>query len=377
MTAPTLGSPAEENALLLRKAVEIAVRLATLAFLAAWCLLIFRPFVIPILWAVVIGVALYPVYAKLRGILGGSDKLAATVFVLAGLALLLVPTIRFAGSTIDTIQTVTEQVETGTLSVPAPTERVKTWPMVGERVYTLWSQAATDLESTLATVAPQLRQLGAKALDLLRGLGSGVIQTIIAIIIAGFMLANAEGSRKASVSVFTRLAGERGEEIVVLTVKTIRSVALGVLGVAVIQATLGGAGLIFAGVPGAGLWAVVILVLAVIQLPPLLVLGPIIFYVFAHNDSTAVAIIFTVWSIIVSISDGFLKPLLLGRGVDVPMPVILIGAIGGMIAHGILGLFVGAIVLAVGYTMYRSWMQAGADPIAALSGSGTSPALSE
>ncbi len=271
MTAPTLGSPAEENALLLRKAVEIAVRLATLAFLAAWCLLIFRPFVLPILWAVVIGVALYPVYAKLRGILGGSDKLAATVFVLAGLALLLVPTIRFAGSTIDTIQTVTEQVETGTLSVPAPTERVKTWPMVGERVYTLWSQAATDLESTLATVAPQLRQLGAKALDLLRGLGSGVIQTIIAIIIAGFMLANAEGSRKASVSVFTRLAGERGEEIVVLTVKTIRSVALGVLGVAVIQATLGGAGLIFAGVPGAGLWAVVILVLAVIQLPPLLV----------------------------------------------------------------------------------------------------------
>jgi len=249
--------------------------------------------------------------------------------------------------------------------------------LVGERVYTLWSQAATDLESTLASMAPQLRQVGAKALDLLRGLGSGVIQTIIAIIIAGFMLANTEGSRKASVSVFTRLAGARGEDIVVLTVKTIRSVALGVLGVAVIQATLGGAGLIFAGVPGAGLWAMVILVLAVIQLPPLIVLGPIIFYVFAHNDSTAVAIIFAVWSVIVSISDGFLKPLLLGRGVDVPMPVILIGAIGGMMAYGILGLFVGAIVLAVGYTMYRAWMQAGADPIAALSSSGTSPALSE
>ncbi len=377
MTTPTLGSPAEENTLLLSRAVEIAVRLATLAILAAWCFVIFRPFVLPILWAIVIGVALYPVYSKLRSILGGSDKLAATVFVLAGLALILIPTIRFAGSTIDSIQAVTEQVQTGTFSIPAPTERVQTWPLVGERVYTLWSQAATDLESTLASMAPQLRQLGATALDLLRGLGSGVIQTIIAIIIAGFMLANTEGSRKASVSVFTRLAGARGEDIVVLTVKTIRSVALGVLGVAVIQATLGGAGLIFAGVPGAGLWAMVILVLAVIQLPPLLVLGPIIFYVFAHNDSTAVAIIFTVWSVIVSISDGFLKPLLLGRGVDVPMPVILIGAIGGMIAYGILGLFVGAIVLAVGYTMYRAWMQAGADPIAALSSSGTSPALSE
>ncbi len=211
MTAPTLGSPAEENALLLSRAVEISVRLATLAILAAWCFVIFRPFVLPILWAIVIGVALYPVYSKLRSILGGSDKLAATVFVLAGLALVVIPTIRFAGSTIGSIQTVTEQVQTGTFSIPAPTERVQTWPLVGERVYTLWSQAATDLESTLASMAPQLRQVGAKALDLLRGLGSGVIQTIIAIIIAGFMLANTEGSRKASVSVFTRLAGARGE----------------------------------------------------------------------------------------------------------------------------------------------------------------------
>ena len=217
----------------------------------------------------------------------------------------------------------------------------------------------------------------AKALGLLRGLGSAVVQTIVAIIIAGFMLAHTEGSRKAAVGFTTRLAGERGEEIVVLMVKTIRSVAQGVLGVALIQATLATIGLIFAGVPGAGIWGLLVLVLAVMQLPPLLVLGPIIPYVFAHNDSTTVAIIFTVWSIIVSISDGFLKPMFLGRGVDVPMPVILIGAIGGMIAHGILGLFIGAIVLAVGYMMYKGWMRAGADPIAAISSSGTAPAFSE
>ena len=377
MTAPTLSSPDEANAMLLRKAVEIAIRIAALAFLGAWCFIIFRPFVLPILWAVVIGVALYPVYTKLRGLLGGSDKIAATLFVLVGLALIIVPTWRFAGGTIDSIQSVSQQVETGTITLPAPSERVRTWPLIGERTYTLWSQAATDLEATLSRFTPQLRQLGAKALGLLRGLGSAVVQTIVAIIIAGFMLAHTAGSRKAAVGFTTRLAGERGEEIVVLMVKTIRSVAQGVLGVALIQATLATIGLIFAGVPGAGIWGLLVLVLAVMQLPPLLVLGPIIPYVFAHNDSTTVAIIFTVWSIIVSISDGFLKPMFLGRGVDVPMPVILIGAIGGMIAHGILGLFIGAIVLAVGYMMYKGWMRAGADPIAAISSSGTAPAFSE
>jgi predicted PurR-regulated permease PerM len=377
MTASTIPSPAEANAMLLRKAVEIAIRLAALAALGAWCFIIFRPFVMPILWAVVIGVALYPMYAKLRGLLGGSDKIAATLFVLAGLTLIIVPTWRFASGTIDSIQSISQQVETGIFTVPGPPERVRTWPLIGERAYTLWSQASTDMEATLSGLAPQLRRIGSKALDLLRGLGSAVIQTIIAIIIAGFMLAHTEGSRKTTLRFATRLTGERGEEIVVLMVKTIRSVAQGVLGVALIQATLATVGLILAGVPGAGLWGLLVLVLAVMQLPPLLVLGPIIPYVFAHNDSTVVAIIFTVWSIIVSISDGFLKPMFLGRGVDVPMPVILIGAIGGMIAHGILGLFIGAIVLAVGYMMYKAWMQAGADPIAAISSSGTTPVLSD
>jgi predicted PurR-regulated permease PerM len=188
------------------------------------------------------------------------------------------------------------------------------------------------------------------------------------------MLAYKEGAHKASVSLFTRLAAERGEPIVELIVKTIRSVAQGVLGVAIIQALLSGIGLVFAGVPAAGLWVLLILILAVMQLPPLLVLGPMIFWVFSANDSTTVAIIFAIWSVIVSISDGFLKPLFLGRGVDVPMPVILIGAIGGMMAYGILGLFIGAIVLAVGYMMYRAWMTAGPDPAAAIS-SGTQPTV--
>jgi predicted PurR-regulated permease PerM len=137
---------------------------------------------------------------------------------------------------------------------------------------------------------------------------------------------------------------------------------MGVLGIAFIQAFAGGLGMVIIGIPGAGLWALFILVLAIAQLPPLLVLLPAIIYVFSTNDNTTAAVIFTVWSLIVSFSDTFLKPMLLGRGVNVPMLVILLGAIGGMISAGIVGLFVGAVVLALGYTLFQDWLNVDEEP---------------
>jgi predicted PurR-regulated permease PerM len=129
----------------------------------------------------------------------------------------------------------------------------------------------------------------------------------------------------------------------------------GVIGVAIIQAVLSAIGMVVAGVPAAILWTVMVLVCAVSQLPPILILGPVAAYVFSANETTP-AVIFLVWSILVSASDGFLKPMLMGRGVDIPMLVILIGAIGGMMLSGIIGLFVGAVVLAIMYTLFMSWM---------------------
>jgi predicted PurR-regulated permease PerM len=131
-----------------------------------------------------------------------------------------------------------------------------------------------------------------------------------------------------------------------------------VLGVAVIQALLVGVGLVFAGVPGAGLWVLLCLILGIAQLPLLLVTGPIIFYVF-QGDSSGTATIFAIWMVIASSSDMFLKPIFLGRGLDVPMPVILVGAIGGMMSLGILGLFLGAVVLAVFHRVFMAWVQGG------------------
>ena len=140
-----------------------------------------------------------------------------------------------------------------------------------------------------------------------------------------------------------------------MAIETIRSVAKGVLGVAVIQSLLSAVGLVAIGVPAPGIWAGVILLLAIMQLPPLLVLGPIAVWVFSVADATP-ATIFAIYAFFVSISDSFLKPLFLGRGMDIPMLVILVGAIGGMMTSGIVGLFVGAVVLAVGYKLLISWM---------------------
>jgi predicted PurR-regulated permease PerM len=142
----------------------------------------------------------------------------------------------------------------------------------------------------------------------------------------------------------------------VLAGATVQSVTRGILGVAVIQSLLAGVGMLVVGVPAAGLWALLVLLLAVIQLPPLLVLAPVIVYVFS-TSSTVAAVVFAVWSVFVGMSDTFLKPVLMGRGVDVPMLVIFMGAIGGFMLDGIIGLFVGAVVLALGYTLFTAWLQ--------------------
>ncbi|KPK56910.1 MAG: hypothetical protein AMS21_12220, partial [Gemmatimonas sp. SG8_38_2] len=233
--------------------------------------------------------------------------------------------------------------------------RVAGWPLVGEPLNDAWSLASTNLEAALERYEPQVKALAARLLSAMGGLGIGVLQFIISIIIAGVFLATSEAASKSAVRVANRFAGEQGEEFVVLADKTIRSVALGVLGVAVIQSLLSLIGMAVVNVPGAPVWALIVLLLAVVQLPPALVMLPVAIYVFT-TTSTVPAVIFLIYALIVSGSDAFLKPLLLGRGVSVPTLVILIGAIGGVMRSGIIGLFVGAVVLALAYQLFVAWL---------------------
>jgi predicted PurR-regulated permease PerM len=189
-----------------------------------------------------------------------------------------------------------------------------------------------------------------------------MLKFVVSIIIAGVLLAKADGGRQVAQAFARRVAGEQGAKAVELAGATVRSVALGILGVALIQTSLAVAGFLVVGVPGAGFWALLVLILAVIQLPTILILGPIIVYVFS-TSSTVIAVVFAIWSILVGISDAFLKPLLMGRGVDVPMLVIFIGAIGGFMLSGIIGLFVGAIIFTLGYKLFLHWLNLDTQPV--------------
>jgi predicted PurR-regulated permease PerM len=353
-------SPAAAKKEVLDLSIEIAIRLAVVALLAVWCFQIFRPFLLPMIWGMIIAVALAKPFGQLVGLVGGRRGIAAAIFTLAAIVLIVLPTFRIADSVVRSSVDLAQQMEAETLQVPPARESVRDWPLIGNSLYDSWNLAATNLDAAVARFTPQLRTAGGWVIAKIRGLLGAILHTIIALIIAGFMLTYSQAGERAARGVMGRIGGERGEGIVQITGATIRSVALGVLGVALIQAAMGGIAMFLVHVPGWGVWTVLILILAVMQLPPILVLGPVIFWVFSAVDSTMIAIVFTVWSLFVSVSDTFLKPLFLGRGLSIPMPVILIGAIGGLILYGIIGLFVGAVVLAIGYELFQAWMVEGA-----------------
>jgi predicted PurR-regulated permease PerM len=338
------------------RALDVALRLAFVGFILLWCTRIINPFFMPLVWGMVISIALFPVFEKLKGWLGGRNNLAGVVFIVVSLALVITPTVLLTDSLIDGATRLKDAMDEGTLTVPPPSDSVKEWPVVGEKVHAAWLQASRDFGGATSKYSDQLKALANWMAGSIAALGGAVVQTIFSLIIAGVLMMHAMGGGRVAYAFADRLGGEQGRELVTISIATIRSVVKGVLLVAMIQGLMAAAGLVFAGVDGAGFWAVLVMVVAIMQLPPILILGPIAAYVFSANDSTVVAVIFLIWSLVVSGADGFLKPIFLGRGVAVPMLVILVGAIGGMIGAGIIGLFLGAVVLSLGYKLVETWL---------------------
>jgi predicted PurR-regulated permease PerM len=363
-----MNSPDNSNNNPTSLAIEIAIRLGVIFLILAWCLQILTPFIGLIAWGAIIAVAIYKPFLKLVDKLGGRKKLAVTLIAVGSIAIVLIPVISLSSSMIESATTIGDQIESGAVRIPPPSESVAEWPVIGKKTHAIWHQASVNLSDLLEKYPDQLTAAGKKLVGAAKGVASGVVQFIISMLIAAAFLSSAEYAGAAMHRIATRLAGDQGESLLTLSTATIRSVAVGVIGIAFIQALLGGLGMMFAGVPAAGLLAIVILVLAIAQLPPILVLLPVIFYVFSV-ESTTVALVFMVWSILVSMSDAVLKPIFLGRGVDAPMLVILLGAIGGMITSGIVGLFIGAVILALGYNLFQVWLKWGDEDTADAAGS--------
>ena len=340
--------------------LEVLIRAGLIFALAALCFQIFAPFLTLMVWGLILAVTLYPMQEYVAAKMGGRQGLAATLIVILGIALIVAPTAILMSSLGDSVQRLIHDVQTDALVIPAPRESVAGWPVIGERVYALWSQAHADLPALVKSMQPKIGDLAKSALAFVASIGGGLLLFLAALIIAGILMAFGRSGSRASVAISERLAGPaRGAEFATLATATIRAVAQGVIGVAFIQAIIVGLCLLVAGVPWAGVLAMIALVLGIAQIPALIVTLPAIAYIWLLGDyGKGEAILYTLLIFVAGLADNVLKPLMLGRGVDAPMPVILIGALGGMAAAGILGMFVGATLLALGYQLFMGWVAA-------------------
>jgi len=339
---------------------DTVIRLLIILLIITWCLLILFPFTSILLWAVILAMALHPLHKKLSNKMGGKPKLASFLIVFVTICIIFIPSWFLIDTLIGEVKELKASFDINGFSLPPPTENVKEWPLIGERVYDLWQSASINLEQTIKQYSDQLRGFGQIVFKGVLSTAGGIVQLLVSVIIAAIILVYG-GAGEVIRKFFRKLAGDRGDEFADITMKTVNSVVKGVIGVAFIVAVLNGILFILAGVPYSGIWVLVVFVLGMLQLPLLFVTVPIIVYLFAVKSTTA-AIIWTILLFLAGVSDNFLKPILLGKGSPVPMLVIFIGVIGGFILSGFIGLFTGAIVMSLGYKLLIGWMDTAAEP---------------
>jgi predicted PurR-regulated permease PerM len=351
--------------LLKQDLTETLIRVVLISLLVIVCVRVFTPFSHLVILAMILAIALYPLYLVVLRWFGGRRGLTATILVLVALALLGTPIVLLGVGATGQLSDVYERVENDTLVLPTPAPAVREWPIIGERVHTTWSAAADNLPHFLKQNREVIRGFARKALSMAgNGMKAGAV-FLLAIIVAGVMMVYADAESNVARRILIRFTdAEQGPHLQALSIATMRSVATGVVGVAVIQAILLGVGFLLAGVPFAGVLALIVMFLGILQLPAVLVSLPAVAWLWMSEDggSTLSKVIFSVWFIVAGLADNVLKPLLLGRGVDAPMLVILVGAIGGMVTGGMTGLFLGAVLLAVGYQIFMQWVDRGVEP---------------
>ena len=331
----------------------LTIRIICLGLLGYWSLILVRPFLTIIVWSIIIAVALYPVFDWLSARLYGHRTLAAVTITVFSLFVILGPATWLGVSLAASIQTLMARFGDGTLVIPPPPEAIKAWPVIGDKAYESWQLASTNLRGLLIEAAPQLKPLGSIFLNAAGSVGVNLLKFILAAAIAGFLLIPGPALVQSSKNILGRVAGARGDEFVDLAGATIRNVSRGIIGIAILQALLAGIGLLFAGVPAAGLLSFLVLLLVILQIGPSFVLIPLIFWSWFRMD-TAMAVLFTLYMVPVNLLDNLLRPLV-AKGLNTPMPVILIGVVGGTLVHGMIGIFVGPIVLSIAWQLLVVW----------------------
>ena len=334
--------------------------LAVLFVLALICLCawIALPFLSATLWATTIAISTWPILIKLQSKLGGRRGLATAIMTIGLLLLLVVPLTLAVGALVSNMDTIIAKVNSlKTLQLPPPPAWVARIPFRGPQLSAEWHKAASEGPGGLATrIAPYggqaLRWFAARV----GGLGAMVLQFLLSVIIAAILYVNGETAARGFRRLAKRLAGANGDRVAVLAAATIRGVAMGVIITAIVQTLIASAGLLIASIPGAGFIAAAVLIFCVAQLGPFLVLLPVIIWKFNSGDTLG-GVVMVVFTLIAGTIDNFLRPFLIKKGADLPLLLIISGVIGGMIGFGVMGIFVGPVILAVTYVLLREWVE--------------------
>jgi predicted PurR-regulated permease PerM len=333
--------------------VSDLVRLGVIGLFAYWTMRLISPFAVIIVWSSILSIALFPVFSALSRILGNRPVVAATAIVIACLVLIITPLALVAVNFIDAADALVDKLRAGDFSLSAPAN-IREWPIVGERLYNAWNLIADDLATTAIRFREPIRHLLGIVAARVATIAGGILSFVVSIVLSGIFLTMSDRLATTVQVLAGRIAGDRGVGFARLAGATVRNVSRGVIGVAFLQALLCGICFAAFGIPARGALTFLVLVLCLMQIGPGLVLVPMIAWAFySWPISTAFAL--TAVAVPIMIVDNVLKPLLISRGLTTPMAVILIGVIGGTLSYGLLGLFLGPVVLSVFYELLRAW----------------------
>jgi predicted PurR-regulated permease PerM len=346
------------------RVIQLVIRLGLLALLVIWTFIVIRPFVPVLAWSAVLAVAFYPVFNRLAQLLGGRPRTAAAILTVLNLAIVIGPATWLGISAVEGVTELAAQLATGDLVIPSPPEQVKDWWLVGPQLHDIWVRASSNIRAVMREAAPYLKPMAGTILAFAGSAGAGTLKFLLAVLVAGFLLPSGPRLVAGGRRFLSHVVPEQSEHFLELAGATIRAVSQGVIGVAVVQGLQAGIGFKMAGIPSAGLLAFAVMLLTIVQIGGAIVFLPVIIWIWMDKDLTT-ALLLTLFLGIVAVLDNVLKPLVMGRGLTTPTLVIFIGVIGGTLAHGIVGLFIGPIILSVAWELMTAWMREESDNAAA------------
>ncbi len=343
---------------LFKKSIETIIRILALFLVSYYSFMVFQPFLILLVWGIIIGTGILPLFHFLKKFFRQNKYLASFTSIIILLTVIAAPLILLTKSFFNGAKFFAKEFQESTFSIPPAEESVKSWPLIGEKVYEFWDHLSKDLGQSLSEFTPYFKSIGLWIVSKITLAGVDIIYFIFSIFIAGIMLVFEDKIRAFLINFAERLAGKHGDDLFKIISSTVKNVTQGIIGVAIGQALLAGSGFLIAEVPHSGLWTFLVLLVQIVQIPILFVIGPIVGYLFIYS-TTGVAIGLLIWGIILTFTDTPFRLYFFGRGAVTPMPIIFIGAIGGLIQFGILGLFLGAVLLAIAYKLFLYWLNDG------------------